>query len=109
MVVEWKLLVWGGFAGMGGVSFLALSALYFDMDTIRTTINLIMLGACVPLVRIRTKYDKTYGLRVFRHLLDLNAPRILILFKESVEYQKSRSLINIASAIPNVRVMCAGV
>ena len=54
MAVERNLFVWGGFVGMGGMSLLALTAMHFGMDTIRTITNLIFLGGCLTLVSMCT-------------------------------------------------------
>lgn len=52
MAVEQNLFVWHGFVGMEGFCILALSAIYFGVDTMLTTIHLIVLGGCVVQVRL---------------------------------------------------------
>lgn len=54
MAVEQNFFVWLGFASAGGNSLLALSALYFGVDTILTTLHLIVLGGCVIQVSVCT-------------------------------------------------------
>ena len=75
MAVEQNLLVWGGYAGMGGMSLLTLSAIHFGVETILTTIHLIMLGGCVSMVSARTRCD------MGRLLLNLNSlPTVVVFF-----------------------------
>lgn len=58
MAVERNLFVWGGFVGMGGMSLLALTAMHFGVDTIRTIINLIFLGGCLTMVSMCSGEEK---------------------------------------------------
>lgn len=51
-VVELNLFVWGDFVGAGSISLLAMSSTYFGVDTILTTVHLILLGGCVVQVKI---------------------------------------------------------
>ena len=60
-VVEQNLFVWGGFVGAGSISVLAMSATYFGVDTILTTVHLILLGGCVVQGKI-LGYDRQRSL-----------------------------------------------